>query len=78
MVSLSFYGRSEMEMTWNNRLIRTEDGTLFFAEVNYTNGKPVGYTTPCLVGDDVDEMRRVLVRLNAALDQPIVNEGEMK
>ena len=67
-----------MRMTWNNRIVRTEDGTLFFAEVNYMNGVFVGYTTPCMVGDDIEELRRVLASLSAALDQPVLNEGEVK
>jgi hypothetical protein len=66
-------------MNWNNRVIN-EDGTLVFAEVTYIDGKPVGYTTPCLVGDDIEELRGVLEMLTAALDKPVLtmdsfNEG---
>ena len=65
-------------MNWNNRIVRTEDGTLLFAEVSYMGGKPIGYTSPCLVGDDVDELRDVLVMLSDALNKPVLEEGEMK
>ena len=40
------------EASWiasDNRVIRTEDGTWFIAEVTYVDGMPAGYTSPCLV-----------------------------
>jgi hypothetical protein len=62
-----------MDIKWNNRVIRTEDGTLFFAEVSYVNGVPSGYTSPCLVGDTPEGLREVLNMLTAAIDKPVLD-----
>ncbi len=58
-------------MNWNNRVVNV-DGTLMLAEVSYMGGKPIGYCEPCIVGDDMDELRRVVARLTEALDKPVL------
>ena len=66
-------------MKWNNRVVNV-DGTLMLAEVSYMGDKPIGYCAPCVVGDDIDELRWVVARLTAALDEPVLTfeKGEVE
>lgn len=66
-------------MGWNNRVVNV-DGTLMLAEVSYMGDEPIGYCSPCIVGDDIDELRRVVARLTEALDKPVLTfeKGESK
>jgi predicted secreted protein len=65
-------------MTWNHRVLRHIDawGDEFvtFAEVFYDdNGKPEGYSTVCMVGDNIEEIREIANRLLKAADQPVLD-----
>lgn len=63
--------------TWNHRVIRDEDGTLLFGEVCYNeDGTPFGYNAPFMCGDDIEELRWLLNRLNSALDHPLIEERD--
>lgn len=64
-------------MTWNHRVLRHIDAWgdeyYTFAEVFYDdNDKPEGYSTVCMVGDNIDEMREIANRLLRAVDQPVL------
>jgi hypothetical protein len=64
-------------MTWNHRVLRHIDAWgdeyYTFAEVFYDdNDKPEGYSTVCMVGDNLDEMREIANRLLRAVDQPVL------
>jgi hypothetical protein len=63
------------EASWiasDNRVIRTEDGTWFIAEVTYVDGMPAGYTSPCLVADTLEGMYEVMDMVSAALKRPVL------
>ena len=64
-------------MTWNHRVLRHIDAWgdeyYTFAEVFYDdNDKPEGYSTVCMVGDNIEEMRQIANRLLKAADQPVL------
>jgi hypothetical protein len=64
-------------MTWNHRVLRHIDAWgdeyYTFAEVFYDdNDKPEGYSTVCMVGDNIDEIRQIANRLLKAADQPVL------
>ena len=61
--------------TWNHRVLRDSYGTMYLAEVHYENGQPVGYTSASVIGDTLDEMRRVLRYMTAALDKPVLDDS---
>ncbi len=64
-------------MTWNYRAIRYADGTVGLHEVYYdAAGVPEGWTEGAcgFVGDDVDELRRVLVRALLDLGRPVLDD----
>lgn len=65
-------------MTWNHRVLRHIDAWgdeyYTFAEVFYDdNDKPEGYSTVCMVGDNIDEIRQIANRLLKAADQPVLD-----
>jgi hypothetical protein len=50
---------------------------LLFKEVYYDEeGKPDSYSEPFMFGDDLDELRLLLLRLEKALDKPVLHENE--
>ena len=65
--------------TWNHRVIDLShendgDPLLGFREVTYNEfGIPDGYNEPFMVSEDIEGLRELVARLQAALDQPIVN-----
>ena len=64
-------------MTWNHRVLRHIDAWgdeyYTFAEVFYDDDdKPEGYSTVCMVGDNIEEMRQIANRLLKAADQPVL------
>jgi hypothetical protein len=64
-------------MTWNHRVLRHIDAWgdeyYTFAEVFYDDDdKPEGYSTVCMVGDNIDEIRQIANRLLKAADQPVL------
>jgi hypothetical protein len=64
-------------MTWNHRVLRHIDAWgdeyYTFAEVFYDdNDKPEGYSTVCMVGDNIEEIRQIANRLLKAADQPVL------
>jgi hypothetical protein len=65
-------------MTWNHRVLRHIDAWgdeyYTFAEVFYDDDdKPEGYSTVCMVGDNIDEIRQIANRLLKAADQPVLD-----
>jgi hypothetical protein len=65
-------------MTWNHRVLRHIDAWgdeyYTFAEVFYDdNDKPEGYSTVCMVGDNIEEIRQIANRLLKAADQPVLD-----
>jgi hypothetical protein len=65
-------------MTWNHRVLRHIDAWgdeyYTFAEVFYDdNDKPEGYSTVCMVGDNIEEIREIANRLLKATDQPVLD-----
>jgi len=69
-------------MNWNHRVMNCPsenggDDLLFFKEVYYDdNGKPDAYSEPFMCGDDIDELRLLLQRLENALDKPVLHEND--
>jgi hypothetical protein len=64
-------------MTWNHRVLRHIDAWgdeyYTFAEVFYDDDdKPEGYSTVCMVGDNIEEIREIANRLLKAADQPVL------
>lgn len=65
-------------MTWNHRVLRHIDAWgdeyYTFAEVFYDDDdKPEGYSTVCMVGDNIEEIREIANRLLKAADQPVLD-----
>jgi hypothetical protein len=65
-------------MTWNHRVLRHIDAWgdeyYTFAEVFYDDDdKPEGYSTVCMVGDNIEEIREIANRLLKATDQPVLD-----
>lgn len=53
------------------------DDLLFFKEVYYDDkGKPYAYSEPYMCGDDLDELRLLLLRLEKALGEPVLHETD--
>jgi len=70
-------------MNWNHRLMNcpSENGGedyITFKEVYYDEGKPCSYCNPFMGGDDIGEVRELLVRLGKAVEQPVLHEDEFK
>lgn len=71
-----------MTMNWNHRVMNCPsenggDDLLLFKEVYYgDNGKPDSYSDPFVCGDDLDELRLLLQRLEKALGEPVLHENE--
>jgi len=69
-------------MNWNHRVMNCPsenggDDLLFFKEVFYDDkGKPDAYSEPFMCGDDLDELRLLLLRLEKALDKPVLHEND--
>jgi len=53
------------------------DDLYVFKEVYYDEeGKPDSYSDPFVCGDDLDELRLLLQRLENALDKPVLHEND--
>jgi len=69
-------------MNWNHRVMNcpSENGgedLLLFKEVYYDEeGKPDSYSEPFMCGDDLDELRLLLRRLEKALSEPVLHETD--
>ena len=42
------------------------------------DGEPVGYCDPHVLGDTVDELRRVLAMMRDAIDKPVLETSDFK
>ena len=71
-----------MTMNWNHRVMNCPsenggDDLYVFKEVFYDdNGKPEAYSEPFMCGDDLDELRLLLQRLEKALSEPVLHENK--
>jgi hypothetical protein len=71
-------------MNWNHRLMNcpSENGGkdfYVFKEVFYDDqDRPDAYSNPFMGGDDIDEVRELLVRLSVALSLPVLHENDFK
>ena len=67
-------------MFWNHRVVRTETGELMLAEVSYDSKtkKPIGYTEPFMLGDNIGDLRQIVNRLGDAINNHIIDESEFK
>jgi hypothetical protein len=55
------------------------DDYFTFKEVYYDDqDRPDAYSDPFMGGDDIDEVRGLLVRLTKALDRPVLHENDFK
>ena len=69
---------------WNYRILRQEytvDGEepcveYKIVEAYYEDGRPVAYCAPHVVGDDVEESRRVLAMMHEAFEKPVLASGD--
>lgn len=69
------------EFTWNFRFVRDDasnGGEPWFAlkEVQYENGKPVGYGDPCLGGESIEEIQWLTDRWSEASAKPVLDVSE--
>ena len=70
-------------MNWNHRVVNCPsenggDDLYTFKEVYYDDheGKPYAYSNPFMCGDDMDELRLLLQRLEKALGEPVLHETD--
>ena len=69
-------------MNWNHRVVNCPsenggDDLYTFKEVYYDDeGKPDAYSDPFMCGDDLDELRLLLQRLEKALGEPVLHETD--
>jgi hypothetical protein len=66
-------------MSWNYRVVRTEDGLRIFDVYYDDNGQPVGtHEQPTYIyGASIEELRNQLALIKDALDQPILEAGSI-
>ena len=67
-------------MTWQYRVVRSDDGGHRIAEVYATPGGPPMWTADPIApyGDSLDELRRDVLRMQRALEQPVLVEAELR
>ena len=71
-------------MNWNHRLMNcpSENGGedyFTFKEIFYDDqDRPDGYSNPFMGGDDIDEVRELVVRLSVALSLPVLHENDFE
>jgi len=73
----------EEEMTWNLRLVKTEDPDLpgepyvEIREVYYDQlGKPLGHCLATMGGENIAEVKQYLLWSIEALDKPVLTFGD--
>ena len=81
-------GRAKQPV-WSYRVLKRQyEGTRgeSWVEVEYEiveayfdeDGEPVGYCDPRVIGNSVEELRRVLGMMHEALDKPILETGDFE
>jgi len=75
-----------MKRHWNYRAFKNSVGLVYIAEVHYEDDRPVAYSCspmPAMSEADTDEkaineITDELARMLAALDKPILTEGDFQ
>ena len=71
---------------WNYRILRQGHGTdgeeprveYEIVEAYYEDGRPVAHCAPHVVGDSVEELRRVLAMMHEAFEKPVLASGDFR
>ena len=78
---LSATNEQEFDFYWNYRIVnaKSENGGedwYCLKEVMYQDGKPSGYSEPCVGSEDMDSMREVWRMMGLALEKPPLQEED--
>jgi hypothetical protein len=67
-------------MNWNNRALKYDDGSFTVVEAHYEDDNSLmGYTSPCLIGETVEELIATLERMVSDLKdnrEPLIEKPE--
>ena len=78
---LSAINEQEFDFYWNYRIVnaKSENGGedwYCLKEVIYQEGKPSGYSEPCVGSEDMDSMREVWRMMGLAMEKPPLQESD--
>jgi hypothetical protein len=78
---LSATNEQEFDFSWNYRIVnaKSENGGedwYCLKEVIYQEGKPSGYSEPCVGSEDMESMRDVWRMMGLAMEKPPLQEED--
>jgi hypothetical protein len=78
---LSATNEQEFDFSWNYRIVnaKSENGGedwYCLKEVIYQEGKPSGYSEPCVGSEDMESMRDVWRMMGLAMEKPALQEED--